>query len=409
MSGPRRTASSPLSEPVPQFDRILSRCARINLELGAIEELRQLASSITDWDGLIARATKEKVAPFLHASLCRTVDGLPPSFVEKAHTVYVMAAARAICFLSEVGPVLEALDKAHVRVAVIKGVRVAHTVYPDPGCRLFGDVDLVVHPEDKNVLVRVLREAGFVNEYMDYRERWKHDGWGANQAVHFSRDSFDLDVHLDPLEKDVPSSDPDRYWRLARKADLGGVVATVFSLEYELCRACLHAHKHAYQALGLLVDVAELSARSELDWKEVLDICRTEGITASAYHSLSLARRFWPELPLAEPLAALRPGRIRRWVLNTFWNGDRVVARCEGENYLRSFVFGLLARTPLRVRLGLLWRWCFPERSYMAYRCGLSRCSPRVYAFYAWRFVRAAWRTAGVVLRSAVAIASRLW
>lgn len=57
--------------------------------------------------------------------------------------------------------VFEAIGAARIRVLAVKGVHLACTLYEDPAIRECEDTDLLVAPEDRLALVRLLRDLGY--------------------------------------------------------------------------------------------------------------------------------------------------------------------------------------------------------------------------------------------------------
>lgn len=74
--------------------------------------------------------------------------------------------------------VLEALADAGVRVLLLKGTLLAHTVYPDPGMRLRGDTDVLVAPAERRRAEQVLAGLGLKRSYeltaktFDTQDQW---------------------------------------------------------------------------------------------------------------------------------------------------------------------------------------------------------------------------------------------
>ncbi len=70
-------------------------------------------------------------------------------------------AARALAQGLDLAELLDALDRAAVPVAVLRGLRAAEWIYRDPGARLFENHDLLVRPGDLPAAGPVLRRLGY--------------------------------------------------------------------------------------------------------------------------------------------------------------------------------------------------------------------------------------------------------
>jgi Uncharacterised nucleotidyltransferase len=96
------------------------------------------------WDGMLAAVTRERVTGHLVLAIH---DGAFPA-TEDQHAACVDARERALALSLMLERLLlttvAQLDSMKIPTRVLRGPAVAHTVYPDPGLRSFGDVDLLV-------------------------------------------------------------------------------------------------------------------------------------------------------------------------------------------------------------------------------------------------------------------------
>ncbi len=65
--------------------------------------------------------------------------------------------------------VAETFEHAVIPFRVLKGPAVAHLDYPDPALRDFGDIDLLIQPDDLDRTIAVLTEQGFARRFPEPR------------------------------------------------------------------------------------------------------------------------------------------------------------------------------------------------------------------------------------------------
>ena len=159
-------------------------------------------AELPDW----ARRLSEFVGPALAAQLTAPAAaalGRPPLDPEKAKRAQALnrytRAAQEAC--------LKRISAAGIACVAIKGYALARQVYPDPDLRSTGDLDLVVRPGDRDALIALLSETGYVfrpepakpwGSIADasYAPFMSADG-GVNLDIHVQPDSYPLHLGLD--------------------------------------------------------------------------------------------------------------------------------------------------------------------------------------------------------------------
>ena len=103
----------------------------------------------------IETARSERVIPLLLAAVRTGGQHLSPAKQQRAEAAQLDAMAVAVRLERHLLDVSARLGDAAITVAVLKGAATAHLDYEDPALRQFGDVDLLVHPEDFPRVCRV--------------------------------------------------------------------------------------------------------------------------------------------------------------------------------------------------------------------------------------------------------------
>lgn len=217
-------------------------------------------------EDLLARARRERTLPVV----CRNL-GIPCPEESAILARQLWAARQAREILAE----MEALP--------LKGLHLAHRLYPSPGLRDMGDIDLLVRPDSLDRADRVLRRLGYVpgrdpRPLAEAPESWVH-------SVLYAR-GRDLPVHLHwhvqngSLPGFMVRIDPEEIWR-EREGD--GMAP-----HHLLVTLCEHALKHSYDALVHLTDI-ELVAR-RVSWDRAAEAARRWGLERAVYYALVLVR-----------------------------------------------------------------------------------------------------------------------
>jgi hypothetical protein len=213
-----------------------------------------------------------------------------------------------------------ALEGAGVDVRIAKGVALAHTVYPEPGARVFADVDLFVPPTSIDVAVEVLRdELGAQRALPELRPGFDREF--AKEVMLKTSADFELDLHrtlvpgafgllvpLDALYEQRPT------FHLA-----GREIATFDTVHHVVYSAMSVALADIPVRYSALADLVLLVDRGVHDVTEVIATARRWGQAIVLQRAVQLVEHHLGVWPSDHPLVAwagrYRPGRREKLLL----------------------------------------------------------------------------------------------
>jgi hypothetical protein len=192
----------------------------------------------------------------------------------------------------------EAFDTAGVGFVVLKGPTLAHTVYPDPSWRPFGDIDLLVRTRDWRRALALLERLGLRRRLPEPRKGF--DERFGKAATHVTDRGEEIDLHrtlvLGPFGLWM---DPEELFDRTVPFELAGTRVRRLDDTGLMAHACIHA------ALGLkdphlltVRDVAQVAARGDVDWNVLADWARLWRLAVVIRHAFDSATRLlgiaWP-------------------------------------------------------------------------------------------------------------------
>lgn len=293
-----------------------------------------------DWDALLALAARERAG----AELYRRVRQLPPTDAPPEALVALRRLAMISDFemlqaeqcLTEVLRVAESLD---VRVMLLKGAAIAHTLYGgELRRRPMSDIDLLVDPSRAAVLQRALMAGA-----------WQREGSADTEAVYLEhhhlpplRDArgsavvIEIHTGLFPPGSPFPLT-PELLWSAAVPVSAANAsapirAAYVPSVPHQLVYLCLHfawSHAMKFGAWRAFRDLSAI-AMAGVDWDAFVRDAREMRAATSCYWTLRLACAAAGIPVPAEVGHALRPprpeaylrGLERHYLLNLFPTGQ---------------------------------------------------------------------------------------
>lgn len=238
-------------------------------------------------------------------------------------------------------------DRAGVSWRLTKGSAVARLDYPDPNVRLFGDVDVIVHPGSWTRALDALGAAGWTREAPEIGPGFDRSfGKGATLTA---PDGAELDLHrrlaIGRFGVRLPT---EALFTDLDVVTVGGRVIPTLDGPGRLLHACYHAALGGFRHLRAHRDVAQLLLVSEVDWAATAHMATRHGVQAVVARAVLDA---WDALDLTVDHPA------RAWAAGTrIGRGDARALRVFAEE--RSFSQqALTAVTPLVGHGALRYLW----------------------------------------------------
>jgi hypothetical protein len=327
-----------------------------------------------DWRDVIEEAREHGLIPWLAQVMRQSAHAASVAPSEDLATLNMLAAASALhsdALFAALACVLAALAAVGVEPIVLKGPALASTIYPTRDLRPFGDLDLLIRPDDvarADGALRALEYAPYSNkptEVDDFHRVYAQPG----------RDCV-VELHTDLLQLGLPTACGATLWEGAERWELAGLQrpALMLGLEHQLLHLCVHLHLHGYRRLIWFIDLERLlrPRGAEVRWADLWAMAHAEGVTLSVRHALLLACELLDAPLPAEALRAARVDPLGELLHGALWP-RRSVLVYESKQRLRSLRFnprgGVMGTLPSllvmgrrREKLARLWELGRPSK-----------------------------------------------
>lgn len=222
-----------------------------------------------DWHALPDAAERHGMTAFVEASLPHWPDIPAPTRDIVARRARLQRM-RALDSLSRLSRLLESLKYAGVEAVAIKGPLFSRWLYGDAGMRRFADLDLLVDASQRETALRALASAGYSlpASLSPAAARAVYAGTGAWPLRHDTAIGVDLHWTVQAAGFGVPF-EAREVVRESVTTSIGGVEARIPAPTHAATLALLHAAKHLWASLELLLSIAHLMRRTDIDWAEV--------------------------------------------------------------------------------------------------------------------------------------------
>jgi hypothetical protein len=186
--------------------------------------------------------------------------------------------------------------KENIPYLILKGIEVA-AFYPVSAQRTMGDIDLLVHPEDKQRACDILCRLGFKMDVSEPVE-WK----GAKDEIAIELHHRLIYNYYKSVELESFQTWGDKVWEHVIEQE--GKIQCKLDLTYHLVYVLLHLRRHFLEAgVGFrqFMDVAVLALRPEINWQQAELWFKELGLEKFSQVCFALCKRwFCVEIPGAE-------------------------------------------------------------------------------------------------------------
>ena len=140
---------------------LLPLCARTKPDPILDQQLVQQANHLTEWEEVPAQAETNGLGPLLYVHLKNVDTAYPAHTRRELHGLYLRHRHANQVRTRVTAEILAAFQAADIQVLVLKGMALAHLVYPELGLRPMRDIDLLVKKVQMVQAQQVLADLGF--------------------------------------------------------------------------------------------------------------------------------------------------------------------------------------------------------------------------------------------------------
>ena len=279
-----------------------------------------------DWERVVTITRWNGVVPLVHEALQSRSEAVPEDIRADLREHYRHNATQNLMMVNALHEIVQAFRDQEVRAVPFKGPVLAAFAYGDLNRRMFHDLDILIHPADRNRAADVLRELGyeFTHDIDDVGRIQESPVFQRSlREYHLERPADDVTVELRwAFEGDHLPAVEAIWGRRAEQTVAGESVPALSPTDRFVVQAD-HATKHCCFRLGWVADVAVTAARID-DWDAVLDRIAAHQCGRWVSVSLRLAldlfeapvpEAFWTH-PAVPTDSSLGDEMYGRWVRN---------------------------------------------------------------------------------------------
>lgn len=303
---------------------------------GEVEAILQDSDKI-DWDRLLECAAQHKVISLCFNSLKPHIDrmlnegSISKEWVVDMRQQYEKVARRNVEALTQLTDIGRVFDEQGIKFVLLKGLTLAQIVYRmHTALRGFGDIDILITPEDVYTATAVLNNLGYVQGTYDregdaiiaFPNRMLQDTGRLHLHPFIKRGCIEVEMHtrLEVLSApfELPTCDMlSRAQYLNLTPDLR---VLNLSVEDGLLYLCVHLSREArlyYPHIQWgndlrLIKFCDIRGyiryhREEIDWEKAKCLVRTYGLQDPVFYALYHCNILYPMAEIGHFLSRIAP------------------------------------------------------------------------------------------------------
>lgn len=276
-------------------DSLLLCCISPHTNSQTTQQIQTLAQAEIDWEALVQLAEAHRVVPLLYnrlSSVCP--ESVPAPLLESLRSDCKGIAIRNLSATAELRRLLLLMESKGIDTLPYKGPMLTKMLYEDLELRQFGDLDIVIQPEDMQSVEKLLVAEGYrpyfgektaaeLNAYMKSKDEHTYD-------FYHDHKQFFIEIHWRFWPPFFSLVNPKDIWHRRESAELAGITVSNFKIEDYLIILCMHGSRHRWERLSWLCDIALLLQKyPDLDWQQMLKLAEQWGARRMLYLGLYLA------------------------------------------------------------------------------------------------------------------------
>ena len=190
-------------------DRIIFHCVGLNIDENTSEKIREILSQDIKWAYFFERAKSEGVLSLVYENLSKidnTQLSVPADIWERLKNSYYTTAGRNILICQKLNTILTAFNQAGVKVILLKGIALIHTIYPNTALRPMHDIDILIKKEDLIKANEVLNSLGYLypRNYKNFVENLHLSSINTLNYMGENSSNFFVHVHWHLINATLP-------------------------------------------------------------------------------------------------------------------------------------------------------------------------------------------------------------
>lgn len=315
---------------IPKEAKLVLHTSVINPTVEDKKKIKEVISYDLDWGYFLYLCTHHRVIPLVWKNLSE-LNLI--NYMENHVRRVMKSAVNGIAFhnkavFKEVKRINELLFQKGIKTVLLKGCNLAPFVYGDINLRQFGDIDILVHLENIQVITKILEEEGYIQGFLDVnsgsiipatREEKLFKRLNTHETVEFIKLNQDIncpyfmiDINFSIIWRGSDNKkkvfDCCELINSAERKSINSISMYCISAENQVIQLSAHLYSEAVffcfhsnwyrdkSDLNLIkfCDINELIIKNNINWDYLYELVKAINMDEAVYYSLTLLKKLFP-------------------------------------------------------------------------------------------------------------------
>lgn len=273
-------------------------CLSANTDSHTTTKIKTLARGEIDWNNVIKIAEDNRVLLLLYNRISTVCpNDVPTDLLKALRQSCQVLTFKNLSMTAELRRLLQLMTSSGIDTLPYKGPVLAQTLYERLDLRQFGDLDIIIQPQDMLAVEQLLIDEGY-RPYFGEKTRVELAAYMKAKTEHtydffHERKRVFVEVHWRFWPPFFSSVNPKEVWHRREMASIGSTTVHNLGIEDYLVVLCMHGSRHMWQRLAWLCDIAVLIHKyPKLDWQQAIATAEQWGSKRMLYLGLYLAHQW---------------------------------------------------------------------------------------------------------------------
>lgn len=227
-----------------------------------------------NWKEVLEESRQHQISSLLYYGISKgSLENVEKNILETWKKETFMSGVYQVNHIKQISKILSIFNENNIPVIVLKGL-VLRELYPKSELRTMGDADILVHENDLDNVINILKKEG----YIEYSKSQYH--------IVFSRGKYHIEVHWTLVDEEMfdgISKFKDEIWKNAIEVNIEESRALSMCDEDLLIYLFLHMAKHIKNSgfgIRQICDVFLMVEKksNNINWSSFIEKAKTHGI-----------------------------------------------------------------------------------------------------------------------------------
>lgn len=259
-------------------------------------KISSLIKKVTDWDSFSSSAFRHGVFPLVYDRL-KSNSSISHEIINEFKATNLQISKENILMTAELLEIVQLLQSKGIRTIVIKGPVLSQMIHGSITKRQFGDLDLLIAPEQMYEAVLILTSNGYATEYdIKFLKNKKLLQVGKDFPVRNIESSVLVEFHWRLFaSRYIETNSINLFCKDNYHCTINNISIETLHINTMLLYLLIHGSKHYWERLEWILDIDKIirTYTNDIDWQKITDYAEKLDVKFMFYLGLAVSEKIF--------------------------------------------------------------------------------------------------------------------